>query len=436
MPATPEITGFAALMTVRGGAAQGQNNLQILSQDTSLSEGNKKLFGSVFAEQLGLSEGLSRQLRQWLAGASSPAASGTAAGMPGAASDAAGGSSLPLTELGLPPELLQAALAALRQAQAAADGQALPSTDADSEELLAFLQELAQAGDTPAPVTAPAQAVPGLSMSHLGAGTADGQVAPFQLAGIAAAASQPAAQGEAAKALARGDALAAGAEAARSEAGQTIAQNANLVSGRGSFTLMLQEQQLQQPVTETAVGNRAALDTLSAITPSSAHSTVATSSGAAQPAPTTQNAAPTPMGPPLPMSQPNWGSALVERVMWMSSQQLSRADIAVDPPELGPLQVRVNSQGEQASVVFTAQHAATRDALDQALPRLREMLNAQGIELVDVDVSDRQSDPGAEQQSAQSRGQRTLPGDNSGADSAAGGEIAIPLPSGLVDAYA
>lgn len=78
----------------------------------------------------------------------------------------------------------------------------------------------------------------------------------------------------------------------------------------------------------------------------------------------------------------------MQRVMWMSSQQVQTAEIALDPPELGPLQVRVSNQGEQTSVVFSSQHAQVRDALDQSLPRLREMMEEQGVDLADVNVSD------------------------------------------------
>ena len=91
---------------------------------------------------------------------------------------------------------------------------------------------------------------------------------------------------------------------------------------------------------------------------------------------------------PATVGKQGWGDAVMQRVMWMSSQQMQTAEIALDPPELGPLQVRVSNQGEQTSVVFTSQHAQVREALDQSLPRLREMMEEQGVDLADVDVSD------------------------------------------------
>ncbi|MFT5084014.1 MAG: flagellar hook-length control protein FliK [Lentisphaeria bacterium] len=63
------------------------------------------------------------------------------------------------------------------------------------------------------------------------------------------------------------------------------------------------------------------------------------------------------------------------------------ADIQLDPPELGPMQVKVSVNQDQASVTFVSANAQVRDALEQTVSRLREMLNEQGLNLVNVDVS-------------------------------------------------
>ena len=54
---------------------------------------------------------------------------------------------------------------------------------------------------------------------------------------------------------------------------------------------------------------------------------------------------------------------------------------------MGPIEVRIQMQNDQAVVSFTAQHGATREAIDAALPRLREMLSEQNVNVVDIDVS-------------------------------------------------
>jgi len=102
----------------------------------------------------------------------------------------------------------------------------------------------------------------------------------------------------------------------------------------------------------------------------------------------------------IPFQQSQWGQAVAERVMWMSSQGIQEAEIYLDPPELGPLQVKVSVANEQAHVSFVVQHGSVREALDQNAMRLREMFEAEGINLADVDVSD-QSQQEAEKEPEQ-----------------------------------
>lgn len=94
-------------------------------------------------------------------------------------------------------------------------------------------------------------------------------------------------------------------------------------------------------------------------------------------------------GVPVNIGQPQWGQAVGERVLWLAAQNVNSAEIRLDPPELGPMQVRVSVNQEQASVSFTSPHPAVREVLDQQLNRLREMFADQGLNLVNVDVSDK-----------------------------------------------
>jgi flagellar hook-length control protein FliK len=86
-----------------------------------------------------------------------------------------------------------------------------------------------------------------------------------------------------------------------------------------------------------------------------------------------------------------WGEAVTEKVMWMSSKGIKEAIIQLDPPELGSLQVKVGVNQDQAQVSFTVQNASVREALDQQSMRLREMFAEDGLNLTDVDVSDQSS---------------------------------------------
>lgn len=108
-----------------------------------------------------------------------------------------------------------------------------------------------------------------------------------------------------------------------------------------------------------------------------------------------------------PFRQSGWDQALSERVVWVANQRFQGAEIKLNPPQLGPIEVRVQLQHEQAHVSFTAQHASVREALEAALPRLREMLSANGYNLVDVNVS--QHSFAEQQRQAQSRAQSGNP---------------------------
>jgi Flagellar hook-length control protein len=94
--------------------------------------------------------------------------------------------------------------------------------------------------------------------------------------------------------------------------------------------------------------------------------------------------------------QTQWSEALAERTAWLASQQIHSADLQLDPPELGPLQVRISVHQDQAVVSFVSANPQVRDALDQSMARLRELLQEQGMQLVDAGVSDQHRDGSGE----------------------------------------
>jgi len=87
-----------------------------------------------------------------------------------------------------------------------------------------------------------------------------------------------------------------------------------------------------------------------------------------------------------------WGDELVSRVKWQIGQDIQEAKISLNPRELGPLQVKINIIDDQAHVQFVAQHGSVRDAIEDAIPRLREMLEQTGMMLADADVSQHSSE--------------------------------------------
>ena len=84
--------------------------------------------------------------------------------------------------------------------------------------------------------------------------------------------------------------------------------------------------------------------------------------------------------------KPEGQQQLGEKIRWMVNARNTMAEIRLDPPELGSMQVRVNVQGEAASVSFVVQSQQAKDALAESMPKLRDMLSEQGIELGDAQV--------------------------------------------------
>lgn len=88
-----------------------------------------------------------------------------------------------------------------------------------------------------------------------------------------------------------------------------------------------------------------------------------------------------------PVGHPDWSQDLGERVLWMSGRGLQAAELRLDPPHLGPLEVRIDLTQDQTSIQFVSHHAAVREAIESAIPKLREMLGAQQLNLTEVNVS-------------------------------------------------
>ncbi|WP_052729887.1 flagellar hook-length control protein FliK [Photobacterium halotolerans] len=88
----------------------------------------------------------------------------------------------------------------------------------------------------------------------------------------------------------------------------------------------------------------------------------------------------------LPLQKEMAGEQLAERVQMLMSKNLKHVDIRLDPPELGRMQIKLAINNDQASVQFQVGNAQTRDLIEQAMPRLRELLQQQGIQLTQGSV--------------------------------------------------
>ena len=106
----------------------------------------------------------------------------------------------------------------------------------------------------------------------------------------------------------------------------------------------------------------------------------------------------TPNAPPTEQSlrleprvgTPAWDGALAQKVTWMSNQQMQVAQLQLNPPDLGPMEVTLTvgtGPDAETRIEFTSPHLAVREALQSALPQLREMMENSGITLGSTTVS-------------------------------------------------
>ena len=87
-----------------------------------------------------------------------------------------------------------------------------------------------------------------------------------------------------------------------------------------------------------------------------------------------------------PMGSSSWSSAVGNSIALISSAGQQRAELVLTPPELGRIHVAVSMKGDEASATFISPNPVVRDALENALPRLREILADAGITLGQAQV--------------------------------------------------
>ncbi|MGB5233827.1 MAG: flagellar hook-length control protein FliK [Candidatus Macondimonas sp.] len=90
---------------------------------------------------------------------------------------------------------------------------------------------------------------------------------------------------------------------------------------------------------------------------------------------------------PRALHHPEWAGDVGERVMWMCQADVKSAHLRLDPPHLGEIEVRITLHDEGAEVWFSTPSAAVREALETALPRLRDLFTQQGLQLNQTGVS-------------------------------------------------
>lgn len=128
-----------------------------------------------------------------------------------------------------------------------------------------------------------------------------------------------------------------------------------------------------------------------------------------------------------PVGTAGWGDALGQKVVWMAGQQTQVAELHLNPPHLGPMEVRLSISNDQISALFVSHQPAVREALEAAMPRLREMFADSGMTLGNATVG---SDSLPQQQPSGHEGQ---PGSSrTPAFSAMGGMPTSPDRGGVI----
>ena len=88
----------------------------------------------------------------------------------------------------------------------------------------------------------------------------------------------------------------------------------------------------------------------------------------------------------VPVHDRRWSQAIAAQVLILADHRIEGATLRLTPEHLGPVEVRIDFQDSQVNVNFGAAHSDTRTALEQALPRLREVLAGAGLTLGEASV--------------------------------------------------
>lgn len=144
-------------------------------------------------------------------------------------------------------------------------------------------------------------------------------------------------------------------------------------------------------------------------------------------------------GPRLTVTQPPghpaWADAVGSKVSWLVGQHESKAELVLTPPQLGRVEVTLSVSGDQTTAQFVAATPAAREALEQALPRLREVLAEAGIQLAQSGVST-SDQRGAGGETPRQGGRRHEGGGVPGGEINTAGQPWLRRGQGLVDTFA
>ena len=90
---------------------------------------------------------------------------------------------------------------------------------------------------------------------------------------------------------------------------------------------------------------------------------------------------------PTPISDKNWSTDFGQKIVWLANNDKQAAQLTLNPPQMGPIDISLNIDKGNATASFVSTNADVREALETAMPRLREMFANAGISLGQTNVS-------------------------------------------------
>ena len=159
-------------------------------------------------------------------------------------------------------------------------------------------------------------------------------------------------------------------------------------------------------------------------------------SWASPPSPAADRSAPLQAELQAPVGSNEFAPALGSRLSLMVRDGIDHAQLRLNPAEMGPIEVRISLDGTQAQVDFSAAHASTRQALQDALPALAGALREQGLTLAGGGVFDQAREQRGDTRQDGSRGPAGRAGTAQETAAPTAALARMPRERGVVDLYA
>lgn len=87
-----------------------------------------------------------------------------------------------------------------------------------------------------------------------------------------------------------------------------------------------------------------------------------------------------------PVNAQNWSDELSQKIVWFSGRNINAAEMHLNPAELGPIDVKISVQNEVTTVTFNVNNTSVKDLLESSVVRLREMMEANGVNVGEVNI--------------------------------------------------